>query len=65
MRQYEIEHREKLEVHPLHGAQSIHIIVPAGVEITVKDNHSHNSIFYMDGFTKNDCSVPDFSNIKL
>ncbi len=53
-----------LVVYPLYGVQSVNIIVPEGVEIEVKGT-SHNAIYYMDGFKKNDCIVPDFSDIKF
>ncbi len=35
---------------PLHGANSISIIVAKGVKIHGVDKWSHNSIYYMDGF---------------
>lgn len=47
---------------PLFGSMSISIIVPFSINITKTEEHSHNEIYFMDGF-KYKGTVPIYEDI--
>jgi hypothetical protein len=51
-------------LHPFYGAQSINVIVPVGVNVSVYDA-GHNSVFYMEEFKKGAfTTVPLYSDFQ-
>ncbi len=44
---------EHLEIPPLCGAASVNIIVPAEIVALIGKGHSHNDVYYMDGYRTN------------
>lgn len=52
-----------ITVTPLFGALSKRIIVPEGVQATVKDEFSHNSVYFMDDFKAAGHFVPLYRDV--
>ena len=50
---------------PLYGAQSIHVIVPTGIEIDVSGGLGHCNLFFMDGFRCLGSWVPVYSDLEI
>lgn len=51
-------------VTPLYGAQSVSIIVPAGINVATPNGAGHINIYYMDGFSVNSNFVPLYDDVK-
>ncbi len=51
---------------PLHGARAVHVIVPKKVQVYVPPAHSHNNVFWMDGFRADPgWWVPTYRNVRV